>query len=73
MDHVKIVINGAGSAGIAIGKLLLKAGAQHITLVSLEGIVCEGEAWMNEAQIEVSKKDKSRTCAWNIKRSDSSG
>ncbi|MDA2291477.1 NAD-dependent malic enzyme [Bacillus cereus] len=56
MDYVKIVINGAGSAGIAIGKLLLKAGAQHITLVSLEGIVCEGEAWMNEAQIEVSKK-----------------
>ncbi|WP_242296557.1 MULTISPECIES: NADP-dependent malic enzyme [unclassified Bacillus cereus group] len=56
MDHVKIVINGAGSAGIAIGKLLLKAGAQHITLVSLEGIVCEGEAWMNEAQIEVSTK-----------------
>ena len=56
MDNVKIVINGAGSAGIAIGKLLLKAGAKRITLVSLEGIVCEGEAWMNEAQIEVSKK-----------------
>ncbi len=56
MDNVKIVINGAGSAGIAIGKLLLKAGAKHITLVSLEGIVCEGETWMNEAQIEVSKK-----------------
>ncbi|PFA48822.1 NAD-dependent malic enzyme [Bacillus anthracis] len=56
MDKVKIVINGAGSAGIAIGKLLLKAGAKRITLVSLEGIVCEGESWMNEAQIEVSKK-----------------
>ncbi|EJR02177.1 NAD(P)-dependent malic enzyme [Bacillus cereus] len=56
MDDVKIVINGAGSAGIAIGKLLLKAGAKHITLVSLEGIVCEGETWMNEAQIEVSQK-----------------
>ena len=56
MDNVKIVINGAGSAGIAIGKLLLKAGAKRITLVSLEGIVCEGETWMNEAQIEVSKK-----------------
>lgn len=55
MDNVKIVINGAGSAGIAIGKQLLKAGAKHITLVSLEGIVCEGETWMNEAQIEVSK------------------
>ncbi|AQY37047.1 malic enzyme-like NAD(P)-binding protein [Bacillus thuringiensis] len=56
MDNVKIVINGAGSAGIAIGKLLLKAGAKYIILVSLEGIVCEGETWMNEAQIEVSKK-----------------
>ncbi|GLV65436.1 malate dehydrogenase [Bacillus mycoides] len=56
MDNVKIVINGAGSAGIAIGKLLLKAGAKHITLVSLEGIVCEGEAWMNEAQVEVAKR-----------------
>ncbi|MDM5153373.1 NADP-dependent malic enzyme [Bacillus sp. DX1.1] len=55
MDKVKFVINGAGSAGIAIGKLLLKAGAQHITLVSLEGIVCEGEAWMNSAQIEIAK------------------
>ncbi|MBZ4221428.1 NAD-dependent malic enzyme [Bacillus wiedmannii] len=56
MDNVKIIINGAGSAGIAIGKLLLKAGAKRITLVSLEGIICEGESWMNEAQIEVSKK-----------------
>ncbi|MBO1579935.1 NADP-dependent malic enzyme [Bacillus sp. XF8] len=56
MDKAKIVINGAGSAGIAIGKLLLKAGAQHITLVSLEGIVCEGESWMNSAQLEISKE-----------------
>lgn len=56
MDAVKIVINGAGSAGIAIAKLMLQAGAQHITLVSLEGIVCEGESWMNPAQIEIAKK-----------------
>ncbi|MEY8350262.1 NADP-dependent malic enzyme [Bacillus cereus] len=56
MGEVKIVINGAGSAGIAIGKLLLNAGAQHMTLVSLEGIVCEGESWMNPAQIEIAKE-----------------
>ncbi|AWC27488.1 NAD(P)-dependent malic enzyme [Bacillus cytotoxicus] len=56
MNTVKIVINGAGSAGIAIGNLLLKAGVEHITLVSLEGIVCEGELWMNPAQIEIAKK-----------------
>ena len=48
--------------GIAIGKLLLKAGAKHITLVSLEGIVCEGETWMNEAQIEVSKRQIVNMC-----------
>lgn len=56
IDEVKIVINGAGSAGIAIGKLLLNAGAQHMALVSLEGIVCEGESWMNPAQIEIAKE-----------------
>ncbi|MGR5986301.1 NAD(P)-dependent malic enzyme [Bacillus cytotoxicus] len=56
MNTVKIVINGAGSAGIAIGNLLLKAGVEHITLVSLEGIVCEGELWMNPEQIEIAKK-----------------
>ncbi|EOA3903997.1 NADP-dependent malic enzyme [Bacillus cytotoxicus] len=56
MNTVKIVINGAGSAGIAIGNLLLKAGVEHMTLVSLEGIVCEGELWMNPAQIEIAKK-----------------
>ncbi|MCG7337775.1 NADP-dependent malic enzyme [Staphylococcus sp. ACRSN] len=47
---VKVVINGAGSAGIAIAKLLLEAGYTDVTLVSLEGIVCEGETWMNNAQ-----------------------
>lgn len=52
---IKLVINGAGSAGIAIAKLLLKAGVQHISLVSLEGVVCEGEAWMNPAQEEIAK------------------
>ena len=40
---IKIIINGAGSAGIAIAKLLLEAGYTDITLVSLEGVVCEGE------------------------------
>jgi malate dehydrogenase (oxaloacetate-decarboxylating) len=52
---IKLVINGAGSAGIAIAKLLLQAGVQHISLVSLEGVVCEGEAWMNPAQEEIAK------------------
>ncbi len=29
-EHCKVVINGAGSAGIAIGKLLLEAGFENL-------------------------------------------
>lgn len=56
MEKTKIVINGAGAAGISIAKLLLRAGFADITLVSLEGIVCEGADWMNESQAEIAKR-----------------
>jgi malate dehydrogenase (oxaloacetate-decarboxylating) len=39
LETVKIVINGAGAAGVAIGKLLRKAGAQTIWLCDRQGIV----------------------------------
>jgi malate dehydrogenase (oxaloacetate-decarboxylating) len=52
---IKIVINGAGAAGIAIAKLLMQAGFKDITLVSLEGVVCKGEKWMNSAQKEMAE------------------
>lgn len=52
---IKIVINGAGAAGIAIAKLLMQAGFNDITLVSLEGVVCKGEKWMNSAQKEIAE------------------
>ncbi|CAG7912422.1 NAD-dependent malic enzyme [Mammaliicoccus sciuri] len=50
---VKIIINGAGSAGIAIAKLLLEAGCQNITLVSLEGVLNKSEEWLNDAQRDI--------------------
>ncbi|PTF12346.1 NAD-dependent malic enzyme [Staphylococcus equorum] len=49
----KIIINGAGSAGIAIAKLLLEAGYNNITLVSLEGVLNKSETWMNSAQQDI--------------------
>lgn len=52
---IKIVINGAGAAGIAIAKLLMQAGFKDITLVSLEGVVSKGERWMNSAQKEMAE------------------
>lgn len=39
LGEVKIVLNGAGAAGIAIAKLLKKAGANHISLCDSKGIV----------------------------------
>ncbi len=50
LEDVKLVLNGAGSAGIAITKLLLAAGLKNALLVDRAGILCSGEAWMNEAQ-----------------------
>ncbi|EDL66125.1 NAD(P)-dependent malic enzyme [Bacillus sp. SG-1] len=54
--NVKIVINGAGAAGISIARLLLHAGYQDITLVSLEGVVCKGEKWLNNAQEKIAEQ-----------------
>ena len=52
---VKVVINGAGSAGIAIGKHLLNMGVKKLTFVDRFGIICEGDEQLNEAQAEVAK------------------
>lgn len=38
-----IVVNGAGSAGIAITKHLFNMGAKNITLCDINGIICEGD------------------------------
>lgn len=55
IGSVKIVINGAGSAGIAIGKHLLNMGVKNLTFVDRFGIICEGDEQLNEAQAEVAK------------------
>ena len=55
MSEVKVVINGAGSAGISICKLLLQLNVKNITMVDRLGIVCTGESWMNSAQKEIAK------------------
>lgn len=56
VSQVKIVINGAGAAGIAISKFLLFNGAKHILLCDREGIIYRGrEENMNFAKEEISK------------------
>ncbi|MBQ7095306.1 MAG: NADP-dependent malic enzyme [Clostridia bacterium] len=52
---VKVVINGAGSAGIAIGKHLLNMGVKHLTMVDRFGIICKGMPELNEAHAEMAE------------------
>ena len=52
---VKVVINGAGSAGIAIGKHLLKLGVRHLIMVDRFGILCRGDAGLNDAHREMAE------------------
>ena len=56
MDEIKVVINGAGAAAIAIGKLLLSAGVKDLTLCDRSGAVYEGRLkGMNPIKDEMSK------------------
>lgn len=55
IDSVKVVINGAGSAGIAIGKHLLKLGVKNLVMVDKFGIICDGMSGLNSAHEEIAK------------------
>ncbi len=55
LGEIKLIINGAGAAGIAIGKFLLKLGVKDVTLCDIKGIICEGNDWLNPAQREAAK------------------
>ena len=54
-NEASVVINGAGSAGISICKLLLQLGIGNAVLVDKNGALCPGEDWMNEAQADMAK------------------
>lgn len=64
IDEVKVVISGAGSAGSAIGKLLMQYGVKHLLYSDRNGILNE-ETALNDAQrklaIETNPENKSGT------------
>ena len=56
MDEIKVVMNGAGAAAIAISKLLLSADVKDLTLCDRNGAVYEGRGkGMNPIKEEMSK------------------
>ncbi len=68
-ENINVVINGAGSAGISICKLLMQLGVGNVVLVDKQGALCPGEDWMNPAQSEmaqVTNSHKERGCLADI-------
>ncbi len=60
-EDCKVVVNGAGSAGIAISKLLLSFGFPYLTLVDKQGILnknSEGLNWMQKQMMDVTNPEQ---------------
>ncbi len=54
MGSLRVVINGAGAAGVSIGKLLIAMGFGNIIMCDINGIICEGDEGLNSGQEEIS-------------------
>ena len=55
IEEVRVVINGAGSAGVAIAKHLINLGVQHLKMADSVGILWEGRQRMNPAKDEMAR------------------
>ena len=73
-EDCRVVVNGAGSAGVAITKLLLNYGFPHTTMCDKTGMLCkgmEGLNWMQEKMVEVTNLEhKTGTLADALKGAD---
>ena len=55
MDEIRVVMNGAGAAGIAIAKHLMNMGVKHITMCDSKGIICKGDEKLNAVKREMAE------------------
>lgn len=73
-EECQVVVNGAGSAGVAITRLLLRYGFLHITMCDKSGILAKGSEglnWMQEKMMEVTNLEgKTGTLADAMKGAD---
>ena len=73
-ENCQVVVNGAGSAGVAITKLLLRYGFQHVTMCDREGIIHPGYPnlnWMQQKMTKVTNLEhKTGTLADALKGAD---
>ena len=66
IEDIRVVINGAGSAGIAISRLILKLGVKNLTLCDKIGIIREGDESLNPAQAELSRLTNREMLSGNL-------
>ena len=60
-ESSKVVVNGAGSAGVAITKLLLTYAFKHVTMCDINGILGKDSKdlnWMQEKMVEVTNLEQ---------------
>ena len=73
-ESAKVVVNGAGSAGVAITKLLLTYGFKDVTMCDINGILGKGSQnlnWMQQKMVEVTNlEQKTGTLADALKGAD---
>ena len=55
IDEIKVVMNGAGAAGIAIAKHLMNMGVKYITMCDSKGIICKGDERLNAVKREMAE------------------
>jgi malate dehydrogenase (oxaloacetate-decarboxylating) len=55
LGSLKVVINGAGAAGIAIANILISSGVRKILLVDSKGIICTPRSDLNEYKRHVAE------------------
>ena len=55
IGEVKVVMNGAGAAGIAIAKHLMNMGVKNITMCDSKGIICKGDERLNAVKREMAE------------------
>ena len=55
IDEIKVVMNGAGAAGIAIAKHLMNMGVKDITMCDSKGIICKGDPRLNAVKQEIAE------------------
>ncbi len=73
-EECRIVVNGSGAAGIAISKLLLSYGFQHLILCDSKGIISKDREklnWIKKEMLEVTNlENRTGTLADSLKGAD---